>query len=306
MTEAAQSLEDLVRTARDGNRESLERLVLSIQDQIHGLALRMLWNREDAKDAAQEILVRIVTRLGTFRGASRFTTWVYRVAANYLLTARKSRLEEQRYTFQRFGDELDTGLSDEGVPHGADTALLLEEVKIGCTLGMLQCLDRPHRLAYILGEILEMEGDEAALALGIRPAAFRKRLSRARDAVVAFTQAKCGLVNPARSCRCRRRLPAALRLGRVAPGRPLFATDAGRARSFPHVLAEIRRLEEVRRAAALLRSHPPFPMPEDAVADIRRLVGDELIEAWGRPRGGGDRIGSHPRVVQAGRRGVRG
>jgi RNA polymerase sigma factor (sigma-70 family) len=110
---AGDTLGDLVRAARDGDRASLEHLVLSIQDRVHSLALRMLWNPEDAKDATQEILIRIVTRLGTFRGASSFTTWVYRVAANYLLTARKSHLEEQRYTFQRFGQELDESLSDE-------------------------------------------------------------------------------------------------------------------------------------------------------------------------------------------------
>ena len=269
-----ESLENLARAAREGDRESLERLVLSIQDRIHGLAIRMLWNSEDARDATQEILIRIVTRLGTFRGASSFATWAYRVAANYLLTARKSRLEEQRYTFPRFGAELEEGLSDEAAPRGgADTALLLEEVKIGCTLGMLQCLDRPHRLAYVLGEILEMEGEEAGRVLGIRPAAFRKRLSRARDAVVAFTRASCGLVNADRPCRCHRRLPAALRLGRVVPGRPLFAADAEQAKRFPVVLAEIRRLEDVRRAAALFRSHPPLPAPADTVANIRRLLG---------------------------------
>ena len=49
----AESLEDLVHAARDGDRESLERLVLSIQDRIHGLAVRMLWNPEDARDATQ-------------------------------------------------------------------------------------------------------------------------------------------------------------------------------------------------------------------------------------------------------------
>jgi RNA polymerase sigma factor (sigma-70 family) len=268
-----ETLEDLVRAARDGNREALERLVLAVQDRVYGLAVRMLWNPEDARDATQEILIRIVTRLATFRGASSFSTWVYRVAANHLLTVRKSRLEEQRYTFERFGEELDTGLSDEGVSAGPDVALLLEEVKIGCTLGMLQCLDRPHRLAYVLGEILEMEGEEAARVLGIGPAAFRKRLSRARDAVAAFTRAKCGLVDPGRPCRCRRRLPAALKLGRVSPGRLLFASDPERAASFPHVLAEIRRLEEVRRAAALFRSHPPIPTPEGVVAAMRRLIG---------------------------------
>jgi len=64
----------------------------------------------------------------------------------------------------------------------------------------------------------------------------------------------------------------ALRLGRVAPGQLLFASDRGRARQFPEVLAEIRRLEEVRRAAALFRSHPRFAAPDDLAAQIRKLV----------------------------------
>src|SRR5207245_1911451 len=107
-----ESLEELVRRAREGDGESLERLVSGIQDRVYGLALRMLWHPEDARDASQEILIRIVTRLATFRGESSFSTWAHRVAANYLLSARKSRLEQQAYTFQRFGEELDEGLSD--------------------------------------------------------------------------------------------------------------------------------------------------------------------------------------------------
>ncbi len=266
-------LEEVVRKARGGDRESLERLVSAIQGRIYGLALRMLWHPEDARDATQEILIRIITRLGTFRGASAFMTWAHRVAANYLLTARKSRLEEQGYTFRRFGEELEQDLTDEPGPQvTAEPALLLEEVKVGCTLGMLTCLDRPHRLAYILGEILEMEGDEAARVLGIRPAAFRKRLSRARGAIVAFTRAKCGLVSPERRCRCRRRVAHAVRLGRVNPRHLLFASDAEGARRFPAVLAEIRRLEDVRRAAALYRSHPQFAAPADFAKEVRKLL----------------------------------
>jgi RNA polymerase sigma factor (sigma-70 family) len=267
------SLEGLARRAREGDRDALESLVSAIQDRVYGLALRMLWHPEDARDATQEILIRIVTRLSTFRGESALSTWAYRVAANYLLTARKSRVEERRYTFQRFGEELDEGLSDDAAPQGSgERALLLEEVKVGCTLAMLTCLDRRHRLAYILGEILEMDGDEAARVLGIGAPAFRKRLSRAREAVVTFTRAKCGLVNPERPCRCRRRIAEALRLGRVTPGRLLFASDAERARQFPKVLAEVRRLEDVRRAAALFRSHPDFAAPADLAAQIRSLV----------------------------------
>jgi RNA polymerase sigma factor (sigma-70 family) len=267
-------LEQLVALAQAGNSEALEQLVERIQGQIYGLALRMLWHPEDARDATQEILIRVITHLGSFRGESQFTTWVYRVAANYLRDARRSRLEEQRYTFVRFGDELDEGLSDAPIQSAQpiDEALLLEEIKIGCTFGMLLCLDRAHRLAYILGEILEIESPEAAAIIEITPAAFRQRLARARADIVEFMKQKCGLVNPDNPCRCRRRVKHALKLGRLHPQQLLFARDAGKAARFPAVLDEIRKLEEARRSAALYRSHPTFTLPTSFVTFVRELL----------------------------------
>ena len=162
------TLEDVARRAIDGDRDALDSLVRELQGDIYGLALRMLWNREDAEDATQEILVRVVTRLSQFDFRSRLKTWVYRVAVNYILDVKKSPVERMHLTFERFADDLADGLSPDG-PLDAERSLLVEEVKIGCTLGMLQCLDRPHRLAYVLGEILDMPGPEAAEALGITP-----------------------------------------------------------------------------------------------------------------------------------------
>ncbi len=269
------ALEALVEEAQSGDRTALEEIVRRIQHPVYGLALRMLWHPEDARDATQEILVRIVTSLAGFRGESAFSTWVYSVACNYLKSARLSRLEKERYTFERFGEELDQGLAEERMSSetGIEEALLLEEIKIGCTHGMLLCLDRDHRLAYILGEILELDGREASRILEIEPAAFRKRLSRARADIAAFTARKCGLVNPANPCRCRRRMAFAVRSGRVKPGHLLFAADAERARRFPAVLAEIRKLEELRRAAALYRSHPEPASPESFAEAVREWIG---------------------------------
>src|SRR5262249_44830419 len=103
----------------------------------------MLWHPEDAEDAAQEILVRVVTRLGQFDFQSRLKTWVYRMATNYLLDVKKSCVERQRLTFTSFGEDLNEGLSTDGPPE-YERSILTEEVKIGCSLGLLQCLDRPH------------------------------------------------------------------------------------------------------------------------------------------------------------------
>lgn len=261
-------LEPLVMQARSGDRAALETLVRTLEPKIYALAVRMLSDRENAADATQDILVRIVTRLGSFRGDSRFMTWVYRIAANHLLTVRASRIEAAGYTFERFAAELEDGSSeladDEEWP--ADRALLLEEVKVGCMLGMLTCLDRDHRLAYVLGEILELDGPEAAAVLSITPAAFRKRLSRARAALVDFTRRHCGLMEARNRCRCARRLPEAQRLGRVQPDMLQFA-DAVRAREFGAALEQVRRLDAQRRLATLYRTHSE-PRAPDLVARI--------------------------------------
>ena len=63
---------------------------------------------------------------------------------------------------------------------------------------MLLCLDRDDRLAYILGEVFEIDSVQAATIVRISPAAFRKRLERSRRRVVEFMEGHCGIVNPDR------------------------------------------------------------------------------------------------------------
>ena len=76
----------LIEKANQGSQEALEKVICGVQNLIYNLSLKMLLFPSDAKDATQEILIRIVTHLSTFKGESKFTTWVYRIATNYLLT----------------------------------------------------------------------------------------------------------------------------------------------------------------------------------------------------------------------------
>jgi RNA polymerase sigma factor (sigma-70 family) len=273
---AAEILEHDVARAKSGDRAALESVVRAVHKDVYRLALRFLWHPQDAEDATQEILIRVLTGLAGFRGESGFRTWVYRVACNALLTLRKQRMEQQSLSFGQFGEDLAQGLSDAPLRIEDDVTerLLLEEVKIGCTLAMLQCLDRNHRLAYILGEIMELDYIQAADALETTPSAFRKRLSRARASIISFMQAQCGLINPANACRCHRRVSTAVALRRVDPSHLLFATSQQQARRFPQVLAEIRQLEESRRAAALYQSHPEAGTSGAFVAWLKKLLDD--------------------------------
>lgn len=268
------ALEAQVRRAQAGDRAALEAVVRAVQPQVHGLAWRFLWHPEDAEDATQEILVRLVTRLSSFRGESRFRTWMFQVACNALRTMRRRRMEERAMTAEAFAADLAEGLSDAPIATSpsVDEALLLEEVKVGCTTAMLVCLDREQRLAYILGEILELDHRTAAAALEVTPDAYRQRLSRARAAIVGLMRARCGLAHPENPCRCRRRVATAMARGHVDPQRLLFATSAEQARRFPRVLAEIRKLDALQRAAALHRSHGAPPATEEFSRWLRRLV----------------------------------
>jgi RNA polymerase sigma factor (sigma-70 family) len=258
-------LEDDARRALDGDRDALDNVVRALQGDLYGLALRMLCNREDAEDATQEILVRIVTRLSQFDFRSKLKTWAYRVAVNYIRDVKKSAVERLHLSFERFAEDLTSG-PDLQAPAETERLLLIEEVKIGCTFGMLQCLDRPHRLAYVLGEIMELPGPDAAVALEISAHLFRKRLQSARSAILTFTRTYCGLVSDAAPCRCNRQLPAALKAGKVHAGECSFAAKPA---SFAEARAMVRQVEEARWALEVHRGNQPRASSVDFA---RRLV----------------------------------
>ncbi|MDF2183094.1 sigma-70 family RNA polymerase sigma factor [Neptuniibacter sp. CAU 1671] len=276
LIEDAHTLEHDVALAMAGDADALEAVVRTVQQDIYRLALRFLWHPQDAEDASQEILIRVITHLSSFRGESGFRTWVYRIACNALLTLRKKRMEQQSLSFDQFAEDLANGLADSplSVEDDGEQSLLLEEVKIGCTLAMLQCLDRKHRLAYILGEIMELDHIQSADALQITPATFRKQLSRARGSILSFMTAQCGLINPDNACRCSRRVSTAITLGRVDPTNLIFATSQQQAKRFPLVLGEIRALEEYRRAAALYQSHPEVKPPDAFSLWLQQLLAE--------------------------------
>jgi RNA polymerase sigma factor (sigma-70 family) len=277
-------LSTLVAVAKKGDRRALEALVRAVQKDVYNLAVRFLWHPQDAEDATQEILIRVITGLSGFEGNSGFRTWVYRVASNALLTQGKKRMEQAAMSFDEFGEALADGLSDPALSVHDDVAeaLLLEEVKIGCTLAMLLCLDRDHRFTYILGEILDLDHVAGAEILDITPAAFRKRLSRANERITSFMTAHCGLIEPANPCRCKQRINCAVERGYVRPKELNFAHSLPQAQRFPEVLHTVRQLEDSRRVAALYRSHPELESSTPFVTWLSKLL-DEMPDAMVRP-----------------------
>jgi RNA polymerase sigma factor (sigma-70 family) len=75
----------LVGQAIVGDRVALEKLILRHQAWIYNIAVRMVFRPQDAEEVTQEVLVKVITKLSTFKGESTFRTWLYRIAANHVL-----------------------------------------------------------------------------------------------------------------------------------------------------------------------------------------------------------------------------
>ena len=207
-------VEDLARRAADGDREALSALVRRLQDPMYRLALRFVGHPHDAQDATQEILIRIVTHLSSFEGRSRFTTWAYAVATRSLLRTKKRFVESSIQGPDQFAEFLDVGLGDvDPTLEEAEYRQLCEEVRVSCTYGMLLCVARDQRAAYLLADVVGLTDVEGAEILECSREAFRQRVSRARRTLRHVIDNRCGLVDPANPCRCGRQITASISAG---------------------------------------------------------------------------------------------
>ncbi len=211
--------EQLIFAIGGGNQTALTLLLTRHQDYIFNISLKMLNDVDDAHDATQEILIKLMTKLSTFDGQkAKFTTWLYRIIVNHILNFRRSPWEKAGVTFENFFEFMenipDTTLSeDEEVAMG----VTIEEAKITCTSGMLMCLNREQRLLYIIGDIFKIDQQVAAEAFGLTPDNFRKKLSRVRKDLQHWVHNRCGLVNKDNPCRCKSKTKKLIEAGEVDP-----------------------------------------------------------------------------------------
>lgn len=264
----------LVNRSRDGDREALEALVARHQAWIYNIVLRMVYLPQDAEDATQEVLIKLLTKLSTFEGRSSFRTWLYRIVVNHVLNMKRTRADAAEWTFAKYGEALERTPDHEppdqaSVP--ADVQLLIDEARIGCASGMLLCLDREQRLVYVLGEIFGITDVVGAELLETSRDNFRQKLSRARRDLYNFMHERCGLVNKANPCRCAKKTQAFMEAGYVNPLNLMFARrHMTRVREIaPKTDEDIDALDAA--YAAIHRDHPFHDSP-DFLTALRRLL----------------------------------
>ncbi|WP_454199369.1 RNA polymerase sigma factor [Nocardia sp. Marseille-Q1738] len=263
---------DMVARAVAGDRDAVAQVVRQLQDPLYRLALRMVWRPAEAEDATQDILLRVLDHLHTWRAEAKLLTWAYRIGVNYLLNLRRQTPQEAaQLSLDAYREGLADGLADADY-RGPEAQLLTAEVRLTCSQGMLQCLARDERIAFVLGDVFELSSTEAAWVLGITPAAYRKRRERAKKRLGNFMNATCGLVDPAAFCRCSRRVDKALALGRVDPRKPVFARHpvSSGGRTAAEAEQQMIRLHD---AASVLRAHPDYAAPQAKMEAITDLLG---------------------------------
>ena len=202
---------ELVDKELEGNKTALETLIISVEDMIYNLSLRMLGSPHDAQDATQEVIIKIITQLSSFRKESAFSTWVYRIATNFLINYKKHMFAQMPLSFELYGKDIDQGFipNNPELLQNVDEKLLADELKLSCTNVMLQCLDKESRLIYVLGVMFKMVSKICGEILELTPEAYRQRLSRIRKKVADFLEKYCGLSKTGK-CNCQKRVGLAI------------------------------------------------------------------------------------------------
>jgi len=259
-------LEKLVKQAVKGDKKSLEEVAIQIQDLVYNLAIRMLWHPDDAKDATQDILIKVITNLGSFNHKSAFTTWVYRLASNNLINFKKKKFINS-ISFDEYELQLNQGLSNslEYTTNKAEHNLLIQEAKIGCSNAMLQCLNKENRMAYIIGEILEFNSKEGAIILEITPENFRQKLSRARKYLHNFLHNNCGIVNHRNQCRCYKKVDNSIKHGFIQPNNLLFTKNTKNTYL-------INAIENIENEVSLYQTNPEYSAPAILLSEVKRII----------------------------------
>ncbi|TMM28860.1 RNA polymerase sigma factor [Polaribacter aestuariivivens] len=215
--------QNLVKQAIDGNKESLNEIISYHQPFIYNVAWKMCHNPIDAQDLTQEVLIKVITKLGQFNFKSKFRTWLYRIVVNEFLQSKRRKSEKQFSDFDDYEERLDQVPNPElSIEEEISYQELSKEMQIQCMSGMIMCLNREQRLIFILGTSFGIDHTLGADIFGVSTQNFRIKLHRARKDLFNYMNNKCGLVNKENPCRCPKKAKALKEMGVLDEEKMLF------------------------------------------------------------------------------------
>jgi RNA polymerase sigma-70 factor (ECF subfamily) len=179
---------ELVELSRQGDVAAFGRLVVKYQDRVFNTCWRMCGDRTEAEDLTQEAFVRAFQSIGGFWGRAKFSTWVFRIAVNLVISARRKKKGKATYSLDEGNDRGDRDVpsspmvrlaSDDPTPERQ--AMEREQEQI--VLEALAAMDEESRSVVVLRDLESFGYEEIAEILGIPAGTVKSRLHRARLAL---------------------------------------------------------------------------------------------------------------------------
>ena len=214
---------ELIKKAINGSKKALNDLIIIHEPFIYNVAWKFTADQNEASDVTQEVLIKVVTKLSTFKAESSFRTWLYKIVFNEFMQTKRRPMEETWDNFEDFANKLNAIPSPElSYEEEQENLLRTKTAKTRCMSGMLMCLTREQRLIYLLGDVFNIDHNLGADIFEISKDNFRKKLSRTRKDFHSFMNQQCGLVNTDNPCRCSKKGKAMEAAGRMQTNAKLF------------------------------------------------------------------------------------
>lgn len=165
----------VIEDCKRGNPDAFERIVAVYGPRLHALCQRMGSDSTDADDLVQQVFLRLIERIGTFKHRSRFSTWLFRLTINEALNARRAAIRRRRTNEEAAGarDPHDSGADPMARAARSEARDRIE--------ALLESLSPEHRAVIVLRELLGLSYAEMAAVLDVPRGTIMSRLSRARD-----------------------------------------------------------------------------------------------------------------------------
>jgi RNA polymerase sigma factor (sigma-70 family) len=215
--------QQLIEQANARSKSALNELIVTHESFIYNVAWKFTYNKKEASDLTQEVLIKVITKLSTFKGNSSFRTWLYRIVFNEFMQTKRRPMEDKWESFDDFANKLNAIPSPELSAEEEEEQIdRTKTARVRCMSGMLMCLTREQRLIYLLGDVFKINHNLGAEIFEVTKDNFRKKLSRTRKEFHAFMNKQCGLVNLDNPCRCSKKAKAMEAAGRMQTDKKLF------------------------------------------------------------------------------------
>jgi RNA polymerase sigma-70 factor (ECF subfamily) len=184
--ESADYFAVLVARARAGDETAFEQIMLATEQRVVSIASRMLGNRDDARDAAQDVYLRVFKYLERFRAGEDFRGWLYRITINVCHDFARKKGVSALAQFDQIDFVQDSAVLGTGRRRADPESLALHEQQLALIRSALQSLPPKERAALVLRDLEGFSTEEVAQALGSRPVTVRSQVSSARAKIKKY------------------------------------------------------------------------------------------------------------------------